>query len=277
MESEVAIPADMPVAGYSVTVTCTGSGTTSAPRLINVAEPWWFQGDIGNATTAGGWLRIQGPVIRLESPSSVVQSLESAIREVRDAMTAPGMAADMAWTDESPLTAFAARLLDLRAQLAAARAAGTVNVTARLTPIAGGKPTYLTAEPTNVSIHSAYFAIPADIPLGDYVVDVSNGFGPDSDPLAPSGVGSFASASFFESAFRPDAATISIQAPKAWPAGVFVVAPRAIPACCPAPPVMMLWRLRWGQHRQQVGIAVVVSHGGSAGHAVAADLKVCLI
>jgi hypothetical protein len=228
---KVGIPSALEVGAYSVTVVCPSG--TSEPRLINAAEVWWFQGDVGNASTAGGWLRILGPVLRLSSPAGAVERLEAAIRDVRDAMTQPIMAADLAWADDSLLAVYAAQLISLRSQLAAARAADSAPITVRLSPTAGGAAAYILAAPSNASLHSAHFALPASLPLGDYFVAVANGHGPDNDANAPAGSGTFTSAAFFESAFRPDAATISVQAPKRLPPGVFVVTQPADPCILP--------------------------------------------
>ena len=32
----------------------------SAPLCLNLPDPWWWQGDSGNSSTPGGWLRVFG-------------------------------------------------------------------------------------------------------------------------------------------------------------------------------------------------------------------------
>lgn len=223
------LPPSLPVGAYSVAVVCPGA--TSAPVLVNAASPWWHQGDIGNAATAGGWLRVSGPVIALLPPGGAVAALQRAIRDVRDAMTAPGMAGDIAWGADSALAGLAAQLLSLRAQLAAV---ALPRVTVRLQQ-AGGAPVYLPAEPSNVSAHSAHVPLPADLPPGEYAVAIANGFGEDSDAGAPPGSGTFVASTFFESAARPAVGTIPVQPAKAWPPAVFPVNATADPCILPCP------------------------------------------
>ena len=224
------LPAELPVGAYAVTVACPGGA--SAPALLNAATPWWHQGDVGAAATAGGWLRVSGAVVALLAPAEAAARLQRAIRDVRDAMTAPPMAADEAWGDASALAQHAAALLALRAQLAAAT---LPRVTARLTPAGGAPPVFVAADAASATAFSARFALPADLPPGEYDVAVSNGFGADSDAAAPPGAGTFVASTFFESASRPRVGSIPVQPPKAWPRGVFPVASTADPCILPCP------------------------------------------
>jgi hypothetical protein len=38
----------------------TAGGDSSQPALLNAPDPWWAQGDEGDAATPGGWLRVMG-------------------------------------------------------------------------------------------------------------------------------------------------------------------------------------------------------------------------
>lgn len=172
-----AFPASLPLDAYALELACPGSPPVRPEALLNAAEAWWFQGDIGNAASSGGWLRVMGPVLQLDSANSTVASLQTAIRELRDSIASPATAADLAWEPESGLAAAAARLLDLRAQLQAALAlpAAPRPVTLRLTPPAGA-PRYVVA--TNASLHAAFFTLDAAaVPggLGEWAVAVANG------------------------------------------------------------------------------------------------------
>lgn len=229
---KVALPAALPVGAYAVGVACPSGGTTAAPTLVNAATPWWHQGDVGNAATAGGWLRVSGAVVALMPPAGTVAALQQEVREVRDAMTAPGMGADEAWGAASALAPLAERLLALRAQLAAA---ALPRVTARLTPAGGGAAVYLPADATTATPFSARFDLPPSLPPGVYAVAVANGYGADTDPAAGAGAGTFVDSVFFESAARPAVGTIPVQAPKAWPPGVFPVTATADPCILPCP------------------------------------------
>lgn len=228
-----ALPASLPPGALSVAVSC-GDGAPSAPWLLNAAVPWWAQGDVGAAATPGGWLRVMGPVLALAPAPEA--TLLAAIRAARDALTAPGTAADAAWADESPLAATAARLLAARAELAdvRARGGGARPVTARLTPRGGGAALYLPAARDTASLHSAAFALPHSLPVGEYDVAVANGCGADTDAGAPAGAGTFVALDFFESMARPHVTGIAVIAPRAWPPGVFLVDTPSDP-CAPLP------------------------------------------
>lgn len=203
----------------------------STPTLINGASAWWFQGDIGDTVTAGGWVRVFGPTLSLQPPRSIEAGLLHAIQRTRDAMTAPGMSTDAAWEDGSTLSSLASQLLTLRAQLNATRAAAAP-LTLRLTPSGGGNPVLITATPDSTSVHSATFPIPPGFPLGEYTLELSNGYGEDA-PGYP-GLGFFTPLSFFESSLTPSRTTIPIVSPRAWPLGVFTVDTPTDP-CSPAP------------------------------------------
>jgi hypothetical protein len=230
------LPPTLAVGAYAVVVACPGS-PPSAPAVVNAAAPWWHQGDVGTAATQGGWLRVTGPVMALAPPDGTVAALQAAIRDVRDAMTAPPMAADPAWADGSVLAGYAAQLLALRAQLA--DAAALPRLTARLTPVGGGggggAPVYVPADASAATPFSATFALPADLPPGEYAVAVANGHGADSDAAAPAGAGAFVPSVFFESAARPAVGTIAVQPPKAWPPREFPVTANADPCVLPCP------------------------------------------
>lgn len=238
---KVTLPPTLPVGACAVVVDCPGA-PPSAPATVNAAAPWWHQGDVGSAATQGGWLRVSGAVMALLPPAGTVAALQGAIRGVRDAMTAPPMAADPAWADGSALAGLAAQLLALRAQLAAAEAAGAVlpRLTVRLTPVGPGggssaAPVYLPADASAATAYSATFALPADLPPGEYAVAVANGYGADSDASAPPGSGAFVPSVFFESAARPAVGTIPVQPPKAWPPREFAVTANADPCVLPCP------------------------------------------
>eukprot|EP01048_Picozoa_sp_COSAG05_P028139 COSAG05_NODE_8578_length_691_cov_1.059122_1_plen_191_part_01 len=55
----VTLPPTMAVGAYAV----TAGG--SEPLLVNAPDLWWVQGDAGNMSTTGGWLRVFGRSISL--------------------------------------------------------------------------------------------------------------------------------------------------------------------------------------------------------------------
>ena len=224
------LPPSLPVGALSLHLSCP---TGNASAVLNAASPWWFQGDLGNGATAGGWLRVLGPTLALQPPRSLEAALLADIREARDALAAPASAADAAWEEASPMAAAAQRLLQARAQLASARAsAATLRVTLRLTPPAGAA-VYVPAAQDSLAPHSAAFALPASLPLGEYAVAVANGAGSDTDAARP-GAGAFVPVGFFESAARPNVTSIRVLAPRAWPPGEWAVDTPTDP-CSPLP------------------------------------------
>lgn len=225
------LPPSLPSRAFSLTLSCDGSGP-SAPLLLNAAAPWWHQGDVGVAATAGGWIVVAGPLLAATVPASAEAAAFARVRAARDALASPASSADAAWEDDSLLAANAAELLSARSALVAARR--TPPVTLRLTPVSGGSPTYLVAAVDTASSHFANFSIPAGIPLGEYTVAVANGGGGDSDAAAPPNSGTFVASDYFESATKPSVTTISVLAPRAWPQGVFVVDEASDP-CSPLP------------------------------------------
>ncbi len=48
----------------------TAGGATSDPALLNEPDPWWIQGDEGEAATAGGWLRVLGKSLTNPEPAA---------------------------------------------------------------------------------------------------------------------------------------------------------------------------------------------------------------
>jgi hypothetical protein len=53
------VPADIPVGPFSCRLESATRGL-SAPFVVNRPDAWWWQGDLGNRSTSGGWLRVFG-------------------------------------------------------------------------------------------------------------------------------------------------------------------------------------------------------------------------
>jgi hypothetical protein len=49
----------------------TAGGGSSEPGLLNAPDPWWAQGDEGDAATPGGWLRVMGKSLATGGRSNV--------------------------------------------------------------------------------------------------------------------------------------------------------------------------------------------------------------
>ena len=54
------VPAGIPVGPFSCRLRSVTDGALSAPFAVNQPDAWWWQGDLGNRSTCGGWLRVFG-------------------------------------------------------------------------------------------------------------------------------------------------------------------------------------------------------------------------
>lgn len=212
------VPPTFPLDAWSVTV--TSGGVSSAPYILNAARPWWVQGDVGDAATPGGWLRVFGLGVAAVDPATA--ALETQLREATRAATLASSGA--AGGDDSAFGAAADAVAALRAAL---RTAPPSNCTLRLSPVGGGAPIDVHATSRNASTWSAYFALPASsqLPAGEYAVSVSNGRGVS---------GGFTPLNSFVSSDAPHVSTVHIVPPRAWPgAARFTVGVRSLPCHMP--------------------------------------------
>ena len=224
------LPRSLPSRALSLVLTC--GGHVAAPRLLNAVVPWWFQGDIGNAASLGGWIVVAGPIIAATPPLSDEAAAIARVRAARDVLTSPLSAGDPVWEDASPLAAAAVELIAARVALAAARATPTVWL--RLVSDTTGIASYLSSPSDIANTNFANFSIPSSFTLGSYTLSIANGGGEDNDSNAPKGSGFFTPISFFESTVRSSVTSIPILSPRVWPAGVFIVDETSDP-CSPAP------------------------------------------
>ncbi len=213
-----AVPPDFALDAWAVTVVNAESGEESAPYLLNAARPWWVQGDIGDAATPGGWLRVFGLGVAAVDPSAV--AIEAKLRAAVRTMTAAPTGA--VGSADSLFGAAAETVAELRVML---RAAPPPNCTLRLLPVGGGDAIDLQAAPSNASTWSAYFPVPLLTIPGEYSVSVSNGRG---------AAGGFTPLNSFVSQSSPHVSSIIIAPPRSWPGTArFTVGVRSMP--CRAP------------------------------------------
>ena len=74
------LPASLPLGAYSIVA------AGSAPLIVNRPDLWWVQGDSGNRSSSGGWLRIFGRNLVLGATDGATQRLEA--RAAADAIAA---------------------------------------------------------------------------------------------------------------------------------------------------------------------------------------------
>lgn len=67
---KVVIPRTMRPGVYAVRASV--GGATGDEFLVNAADPWWHQGDEGQAATPGGWLRIFGTCLGFDREASLI-------------------------------------------------------------------------------------------------------------------------------------------------------------------------------------------------------------
>ena len=201
------VPADFPLAQFSVRLRCgQGAGATASNTLpVNVPRVWWFGGNCGNTSTAGGALRVFGTGLTFPPAPAAAASPTSMAAELEAAAKAALEARDFG------------RLEEIAKQLAAARKrrfVGGVRVPVGpkllLTPVAAAgeaESVEVTAEQEGLSEYHARFVLPASIDPGEYRVSVANELGlvgpvPVWEPV-----------NFFESPARPHVQTIEVVAP----------------------------------------------------------------
>ena len=188
-------------ASYDVAV----GGSASLP--LNTPDIWWWQGDMGNSSTPGGWLRVFGRNIAATSASP---TLEQSLRADLDVALAAG-----------DLAAARGHLDALDAERSAPTAA-PATAQLRLTPRSGpgalvaGAPVVLTSVPANTSTFDALFELPATLAAGEYTAELSSG-------LKSHALGEWFALEMFLSPEVPKLATVTVAAPKPWPTQVFEV------------------------------------------------------
>lgn len=189
-----------------------------ATAVLNAPETWWWQGDAGNTSTPGGWLRAFG---RSMSAATGDSSRSSTERTEVDAALQQGDYAE------------ARRLID---QLEAQPETAAVSVPSaklRLTPVLDGRhtsaaaasveasPVVIPAVAANSSVWEARFELPASLAPGRYTAEISSG-------LASPSQGTFFPMRMFSDGSNSAAVNhtlevVTITKPHVWPTQVFTV------------------------------------------------------
>ncbi len=86
------VPADWQPGVFACRI--TAHGATTAPTLLNEPDPWWLQGDEGEAATAGGWLRVLGKSLAGGAPADKPRVLARLEPEGGPAVVLTAAAAD---------------------------------------------------------------------------------------------------------------------------------------------------------------------------------------
>ena len=137
---------------YTVQLERGGDHMRSEVAQINQPEVWWFQGDLGNSSSPGGWLRVFGTSLYLSSSSSVTGSQDQANGPLAHLCpVAVSVLSPAANSNEAP--------------------AGCI---------------VLPADGINASSFHARFRVPVSTPIGDYRLSISNAKG-----AVPTAVASF--------------------------------------------------------------------------------------
>lgn len=203
---KVVVPSALPHGAYAVSV--VGMAT---PFVCGSPDVYWLQGDAGNHSVAGGWVRAFGRNLALPSSGSTLAERRRAIRAGELSAQMQRATQRSAWTEAAQL---AAGLGVLAAESVSQRADTTASIilcpTHKTTQDAACAT--LTSDPDATSQWSAKWWLPATMAPGEYTVTISNGF-------ASSPVDSFISPA------EPHVSTIVVksQASVAWPTKIFEV------------------------------------------------------
>ena len=157
------LPSSLPVGAYSV----AAGGST--PLIIGRPDLWWVQGDSGNRSTTGGWLRVFGRNIVLGSTKQPNPKNRLDASAVSEAISAAVQRGDFEAVERfASVQATAARqVLERRSKLRTPTLTLTDMATnVALPPIAA----------QNCSSVDALFVLDASVPPGTYQIGVSNGY-----------------------------------------------------------------------------------------------------
>merc|ERR1712166_840666 len=177
--SATALKFDMPTGGLFRAYDLVVGDAPAVP--INTPDPWWWQGDAGNASTLGGWIRVFGRGLAPPSNELRPEALEQLIMEATH---------ERRFTDARALLAQLARVFE-----------NPTNTTLRLTSQATGETLTILAE--NCTEYDAWFQLPSSSKPGRYTAAISSGL------RTPSFDG-WAKLSMFESPSQPELDHISV-------------------------------------------------------------------
>eukprot|EP00658_Telonema_sp_P-2_P081035 TRINITY_DN8200_c0_g1_i1.p1 TRINITY_DN8200_c0_g1~~TRINITY_DN8200_c0_g1_i1.p1 ORF type:complete len:314 (-),score=66.34 TRINITY_DN8200_c0_g1_i1:116-1057(-) len=163
----------------------------SVPLPVNLPEVWWWQGDQGNVSSPGGWLRVFGRNMAPPQPTTSRAGLETQlIKATRD------------------------QLYQEAGQILRQIAAIPNTESPQLRLVSGQ--TVVTLNATNATEFDALFEIPATLSAGSYTGQICSG---QSTRLEAGWV----SLSMFDSPTSPHKREIIVAPPRVWKAEVFTV------------------------------------------------------
>jgi hypothetical protein len=157
--AQLVVPVDMQHGAYAVTV------NGGAAIICGEPEIWWAQGEGGNFSVAGGWLRVFGRNMALPDAND---STEERRRSIRAEHLAERSKRAAQLGDWQSVAALATEL----AALAGVKPVSVGATTAKL--CLRGSCTTLTAD-SSTSQWQARFWLPASMQPGEYSLSVSNG------------------------------------------------------------------------------------------------------
>eukprot|EP01043_Picozoa_sp_COSAG02_P034024 COSAG02_NODE_2356_length_9072_cov_14.450017_5_plen_320_part_00 len=203
---KVVVPSVLPHGAYAVSVV-----GMAMPFVCGSPDVYWLQGEAGNHSVAGGWVRAFGRNLALPNSGST-------LAERRRAIHAGELSAQMQRATQRSAWSEAAQLAAALGVLAAESVAQRADTTTSIILCPKNKTAQdiacrtLTSDPDATSQWSAKWWLPAKMAPGEYTVTISNGF-------ASSPVDSFISPA------EPHVSTIVVksQASVAWPTKIFEV------------------------------------------------------
>lgn len=159
------LPAGEPLSQWRVAV------DGGAPHVLNGPQPWWVGGDKRQRASAGGFVRVFGSCVHVQSDAAAEVAAELRARKAALAAVLEDDDADA----ESPATLAALKRLGAarRAHQAAAAASASV---LRLTPTASdAAPIIVASDAANSTGWAAWFVLPGSVAPGEYSVAIANG------------------------------------------------------------------------------------------------------
>ena len=153
---------------------------------VNAPEVWWWQGDAGNVSSPGGWVRVFGRSLGPREPDVDAQKALEAAVAAGDLDAARELLAAAA--EEKAARGAAAPVLRLTS------AAGSFNVTAN-----------------ESNPYHAWFNLPASVAPGDYAAEITA----DGSAFSP--------LTMFESEAAPFRSGVAVRAPAPWDETIFQV------------------------------------------------------
>lgn len=160
------VPPGQALAQWPVTV------DGGAAYVLNGPQPWWVGGDLRQHASAGGFVRVFGSCVHVQSDAAAEAAAELQVAEAGIQAALGDDTTDV----ESASTMAALQRLGTARRAHAAAAAASASVL-RLTPTTGNAAPIITvmSDAANSTRWAAWFTLPSSAAPGEYSVAIANG------------------------------------------------------------------------------------------------------